>query len=82
MNKEVMKLKNPYRYVKREYKPGDKIVFREVDTSDDERRRNKRKVGTIIRIYPYYTLVDLGKYKTCIHNHQMITDSKIRRLVG
>lgn len=74
--------KKLYMHTKRNFKTGDRIVFN-ADGEDPENASSvkpKKMVGTILWIGPFYTLLQLGKYKTCITNHQMLTDKGIRRL--
>ena len=77
-----LNIKNLHKNVKENFKEGDKIIMN-ADAEDPEsdmsiKRRKKR--GIIKWIGPYFTLVDLGQYHTCIHNHEMLTDTSIRRI--
>lgn len=77
-----LSFKEIYMDTKSNFKIGDRIIFN-ADGEDPENVTSikpKRMVGTIVWIGPFYTLLQLSKYKTCITNHQMLTDKGIRRL--
>lgn len=78
----ILNIKNLYKNVRENFKEGDKIVMNaDSDISEDDFSLKKKRIhGTIIKIGPFFTLVRLAKYNTCIHNHQMLTDKSIRRI--
>ena len=47
-------------------KEGDKVKY--AFTAEGERQSGR---GTVIKVYPYYFLIDNGKYKVCIGKAQL-----------
>lgn len=75
-----MIIKPMNREVKKKYQKGDRIIF-PADTWDaDTGLRKGRLEGAILHIYPTYTLVDVGKYRTTVHNHIMLTSHGVRKV--
>lgn len=59
-----------------EFKPGDKLKITKGNVKNKETRR-----VTVVKEYPYFVIVDMGRYETSINKSSVYTNEvKLTRL--